>query len=102
VTDRVRALDLDKRETVALAVGAGGVLALVLGWILGSGVLRVLGLTAAVAGGVTGSGLYARRKLGERAEKIEAAQSHIRSELDELDPVARAQVLKGIAESELS
>ena len=83
--------------TAALAVTTGGVLALVLGWILSSRVLRVLGLSAAVAGG----GLYARIKLAERTEKIEVAESHILEELDELDPVARAQVLKGVVQSEL-
>lgn len=84
-------------ETVALAVGAGGILALVLGLILGSGLLRLLGLTAALAGG----GLYARTKFTERSEKIDEAESSIRAELDELDPIARAQVLKGIAQSGL-
>ena len=37
----------------------------------------------------------------ERTEKIEVAESHVLEELDELDPVARAQVLKGVVESEL-
>lgn len=96
MTDRVSNLDLYDREPVALAVGVGGILALVLGWILGSGVLRLLGLAAAIAGG----GLYARGKLAERDEKIEAAASDIRSELDELDPVARAEVLKDLAQPE--
>jgi hypothetical protein len=93
-----RTLDLDDRETRALAVGAGGVAALLLGWILGSGLLRLLGFSAAAVGG----GLYAREKLAERSEKIDAAKESIRSELDDLDPVARAQVMKGIAQSELS
>jgi hypothetical protein len=97
LSDRVRALDLDDRETAALAVGAGGVITLALGWFFHSGALRLLGLAAAVAGG----GLYARTKLAERSEKIDAAESTIRSELDDLDPVARAQVLKDIAQSEL-
>jgi hypothetical protein len=95
--DQTSTLDRDDSETVALAVGAGGILALALGWILDSGLLRLLGLTAVLAGG----GLYARRKVGERSEKIEEAESDIRSELDELDPIARAQVLKDIAQSEL-
>jgi hypothetical protein len=51
VSDRVRRLDHNEGETVALALAAGGMLALVLGWILGSGTLRALGLTAAVVGG---------------------------------------------------
>jgi hypothetical protein len=54
------------------------------------------GLGAALVGG----GLYAREKLVERGEKISAAETSIRSELDDLDPVARAQVLKDLAESD--
>jgi hypothetical protein len=72
-----------------------GVLAFALGLIRRSRVLRALGFVLAAGG----AGLYARGRLDERAEKIEAAQSHIRSELDELDPVAKAQVLADIARS---
>jgi hypothetical protein len=78
-----------------VAIAGGGVLALVLGWLLGSRALRVLGLLAALAGG----GLYARGRLAERSEKIDAAESRIRSELDDLDPVARAQILEGLTSS---
>jgi hypothetical protein len=96
VSDPAPTLDLEGGRGIRpLAVAAGGVLALVLGWILGSGVLRVLGLVAAVAGG----GLYARGKLAARDEKIGAAETRIRSELDDLDPVARAQVLDDLAGS---
>jgi hypothetical protein len=35
-------------------------------------------------------------KLAERHKKIEEAETDIRAELDKLDPVARAQVLKDI------
>jgi hypothetical protein len=76
-----------------MAVGAGGLLAFVLSWIVHSRILRVLGLGAAVAGGA----LYARQRFNERAEKIEAAEGAVRSTLDDLDPVARAQVLMDIA-----
>lgn len=93
MSDRVRTPDDD--ETAAVGIAASGMLALVLGWILDSGALRMLGLLATIAGGA----LYARGKLTERSEKIEAATSHIRSELDELDPVARAQVIQGLARS---
>jgi hypothetical protein len=54
--------------------------------------LRVCGLLVAAAGG----GLYARAKLAERNEKIDAAETDIRSTLDHLDPIARAQILKDI------
>ena len=83
----------DDDETVALAVAAGGLFVFLAGLIFGSRVLRVLGLLAAVAGG----GIFAKRKLETRSEKIDAAESRIRSELDDLDPVARAQVLADIA-----
>ena len=73
-------------------IGVGGVLGLTGGLIFRSRVVGGLGLIAAIAGG----GLYARLKLAERREKIEEAESDIRAELDNLDPVARAQVLKDI------
>jgi HAMP domain-containing protein len=94
--DRAPTINFEDDETAALTVGAGGVLALVLGRILDSGLLRLLGLVAVAAGG----GLYARARLTERTEKIETAEGHIRSELDELDPVARAQVMKDLADSD--
>ena len=59
--------------------------------------LRILGLGSAAAGGV----FYARVKLAERSEKIKAAESDVRSALDDLDPVARAQVLADVAKSQL-
>ena len=93
MTERLRKLDLRNSQSAALGVGAGGLLALVLGLVLGSKLLRLVGLVAAAAGG----GLYARGRAAERSEKIEQAQEKIRSELDELDPLARAQVLEGLA-----
>ena len=80
---------------VPLAVGGCGVAAILLGWILGSRLLRALGLMAAAAGGA----LYLRERLSERNDRIDAAESDILSALDGLDPVARAQVLKDLAES---
>jgi hypothetical protein len=88
-------LDSD-RETLGLKVGAGGAVALLVGLVFGSRLLRVAGLGAALVGG----GIYAREKLVERGEKISTAETIIRSELDDLDPVARAQVLKDLAESD--
>jgi hypothetical protein len=81
-----------KDEAVARMVGVGGVLALAGGLVLRSRLMCGLGLIATLAGGA----LYARVKLAERHEKIEEAESEIRAELDELDPMARAQVLKDI------
>lgn len=91
-------LERGQQETVALAVSASGAVALVLGWIIGSRLLRVLGLGSAVAGAV----LYTRVKLAERNEKIDAAEDDVRSALDGLDPVARAQVLADAAKSQLT
>lgn len=91
------ALDRDDQETVALAISAGGAGALVLGLIVRSRLLRIVGLGAAAAGGV----LYARLKLAERSEKIKAAEDDVREALEDLDPVARAQVLADAAKSQL-
>jgi hypothetical protein len=89
-------VDSTDSEALALKVGAGGAVAFLAGLVLRSRLLRMAGLGAALAGG----GLYAREKLVERGEKISAAGTSIRSELDDLDPVARAQVLKDLAESD--
>ena len=89
--------DPSKERTVGLAVGAGGVLALVAGRLLGSAVLQAFGVVAAITGG----GIYAHQKVVERDAKIEEAETTIHSELDDLDPVARAQVLEDLARSAL-
>ena len=81
-----------KDEAIAGMVGVAGLLALTGGLIVHSRLVCGLGLVATIAGG----GLYARVKLAERHKKIEEAESDIRAELDDLDPVARAQVLKNI------
>ena len=92
------ALDHDRQETIALAVSASGAAALVIGWVFHSRLLRIVGLGSAVAGSV----LYTRSKLAERNEKIDAAEDDVRSALDGLDPVARAQVLADAAKSQLT
>ena len=65
---------------------------------IGSRLLRVLGLLAVLAGG----GLYASRKVDARGKRIDAAKGTIRSELEDLDPVAKAQVLTDMAKDQLS
>ena len=90
-----RTLDFNDGETAGIALGASGLLVLGLGWLIHARLLRVLGLAGAAAGG----GLYARGKLDERNEKMDAAETRIRSALDDLDPVARAQVLASLAQS---
>ncbi len=98
MSEHVPTLDGANQETLALAISAGGVAALVVGWIIGSRLLRFVGFGSAVAGGV----FYGRVKLTERNEKIEEAEDTVRSALDDLDPVARAQVLADAAKSQLS
>ena len=97
MNEQVPSLDGADQETLAVAVSAGGAAALVIGWIIGSRFLRIVGVGSAVAGGV----LYTRIKLHERNAKIEAAEDNVRSALDDLDPIARAQVLADAAKSQL-
>ena len=97
MSDRIPTIDLEDGDTVALAVGAGGLVGLVVGLIVDSRLLRLLGFVSMVAGG----GLLVRGKLAERSEKIDEAKSAIHSQLDDLDPIAKAQVLADIAQSEL-
>src|SRR5262249_36257335 len=80
ITARARVECVNVHERTAMAVGAGGMVAFLLSWILHSRFLRVLGLGAAVAGGA----IYARQKFAQRAEKIEAAEDTVRSTLDDL------------------
>jgi hypothetical protein len=80
-----------------LALVAAGTLALAIGRIRRSKLWTVFGLLGTIAGGC----LYARARFLERGDRIEAAENRIHSELDELDPVARAQVLADIAKSQL-
>jgi hypothetical protein len=87
----------DEGDIPAAALAAGGILVLLLGAARRSTPLRAAGLLATLAA----CGLYARRKLKARKARIDVAESHIRSELDDLDPVARAQVLADIARSGL-
>ena len=87
----------DEGDIPAAGLAAGGILVLLLGAARRSTPLRAAGLLAALAA----CGLYARRKLEARKTKIDVAESHIRSELDDLDPVARAQVLADVARSGL-
>jgi hypothetical protein len=98
VSEPASPVDLDGGGRTVPALVGGGLVALVLGWILHSRLLRVLGVVTAAVG----AGLFAKAKLAERGEKIDAAQSRIRSELDELDPIARAQVLESLVRPEES
>ena len=87
----------DGGDVPAALLAAGGIIVFLVGASRRSTVLRVPGLLATLAA----CGLYARRKLAVRRARINVAESHIRSELDDLDPVARAQVLADIARSGL-
>src|SRR5919197_5303459 len=79
----------DEGDIPAAALAAGGIVLLVLGTARSSMLLRAAGIFATLAA----CGLYTRRKFKARKARIDVAESHIRSELDDLDPVARAQVL---------
>jgi len=87
----------DRGDVPAALLAAGGIVVFLLGASRRSTLLRAMGLLATLSA----CGLYARRKLELRRVRIDAAESHIRSELDDLDPVARAQVLADIARSGL-
>jgi hypothetical protein len=95
VNDTGMPLGLDDRERLAVTVGGSGLGVFLLGIVLRSRLLRLLGLGAALTGGA----LYAREKLAERGTRIDEAETAVRSALDDLDPVARAQVLMDVARS---
>jgi hypothetical protein len=97
MSDRISTLGVEGDDVVYVVLGAAGVAGFAVGLIVGSRALRMLGLASAVAGGC----LLVRRKWTERNEKIDEAATAIRSELGDLDPVARAQVLADLAQSEL-
>jgi hypothetical protein len=84
----------DDRSAVAL--GGGGMLLFLVGALIGSRLLRLLGIGAFLAGGA----LYGRALMAERNEKIDEASEAARSALDGLDPIARAQVLEDLAHPE--
>jgi hypothetical protein len=84
-------------EIVGTPLALAGAVTFVVGLIRHSRLQRALGFVLLVAGG----GVLARRKLAERGEKIDAAEGRIRSELDDLDPVARAQVLADMTREQL-
>lgn len=78
---------------LALGLAAGGAAGVLLGWIFGWRLFRIAGWIAAAVG----LGLFAKGKFEDRQERVDAATASIRSELDDLDPVARAQVLADVA-----
>jgi hypothetical protein len=84
-------------EIAGLTLALAGAVTFILGLIRHSRLQRALGFVLLVAGG----GFFARHKLAERGEKIDAAEGRIRSELDDLDPVARAQVLADMAREQM-
>jgi hypothetical protein len=78
----------------ALALGGAGIATFVAGVSFGSRTARLVGL----AGAVAGAALYARERLAARSRRIAEAESSIRSTLDDLDPVAKAQVIKDMTQ----
>ena len=102
VTESVStSLDSHKEELTWLLVGSGIVAALILlirrhqrfiDWLI------PLGL---IGGGVFFIQKEGRVMLRKRDDRIHIAEQNILAELDPLDPIAKAQVLKSVAESEL-
>jgi hypothetical protein len=84
-------------EAVGLALSVAGAAAFVVGLVRHSRLLGALGILLALSGG----GVFARRKFADRADRIEAAEDAVRSELADLDPVARAQVLADMTREQL-
>jgi hypothetical protein len=88
---------LDLSESQGALVAGGGIAVFLLSRIVGSSFVRAIGFLAAIAG----AGLYARARFVMRNKRIEEAASHIRSELDDLDPIAKAQVIADLAQEQL-
>jgi hypothetical protein len=86
-----------REATAAKAFAAGGVVVFAVGVLRRSSMLAMLGLAASGVGGAA----LARVKLAERAAKIREATDHVRADIEGLDPVARAQVLKDIAKDDI-
>jgi hypothetical protein len=79
--------------TVAFGLAGGGAVAFLVGVLLGSRFLRLIGLLAGIGGGA----LLTAQRLSARQERIDEAQEVISDELAGLDPVARAQVIASLA-----
>jgi hypothetical protein len=95
VSEQLHDFDPRHSEKAALAIVSGGLLALAVGWMRHSRVLRVFGIVTVASG----SALYALKKYTERDEKVEAAKTTVHAALDDLDPVGKAQVLADLADS---
>jgi hypothetical protein len=96
VTGVAKAIDVDDNRSAVAIVGGGATL-LLLGRIVGSSFLRTVGTLGALAG----AALYLRQRIAERNRRIEQAADHIRAELDDLDPVAKAQVVADLTREQL-
>ncbi|MDH3227536.1 MAG: hypothetical protein OEM67_10680 [Thermoleophilia bacterium] len=94
----LRLLQEPPDEQLGLGLVAAGVVASLLGALARSRMLRLVGLLASLAG----VAMLVRGRLEQREEQILSAEERIRSELDDLDPVARARLLADLADSELS
>jgi len=85
-------------EELGLRLLAGGAVVSVLAALARSRLLGLVGFVASLIGVVA----ILRGRLEQREEQILSAEDQIRSQLDDLDPLARARVLKDLAEAELS
>jgi hypothetical protein len=89
-------------ETTA-QVGAGMMVTGIIGFVIGlvRGDRGALTRTASTAILVFGFALTAGTMLLQRQVKIESAEDAVLAELERLDPIARAQVLKTVADEQL-
>jgi hypothetical protein len=87
----VGAVDDQRFPAIGIGVGIG---LLLLSWVTGWRLLRWLGIFKLVVSAAA----LARAIQIERTARIDEATANIKDELDDLDPVARAQVLAGLAE----
>ncbi len=96
--------DLPEPEVMETVAGAA---------LLGTGAIALLGTILAERRGLwawflpavlltSGAALLVAGALQRREERIEIAEEAVRDELGRLDPIARAKVMKGIAEEQIS
>jgi len=99
VDDPAASDELSHSQQLQLGRGfaLGGATVFAIGCFRRSTATALFGLAASAIGAAA----LARVKLAERAEKISEATANVRADIQGLDPVARAQVLKDIARDDI-
>ncbi|MBE0416854.1 MAG: hypothetical protein IBX63_03730 [Coriobacteriia bacterium] len=108
VRDRIEAwredLELPETQTTETAAGAvligSGIVAAIINLLGGKRDVWAWFLPAILLTG--GAALLIAGALERREGRIDAAEAAVRAELDSLDPIARAKVLKEVAEQQLA